>query len=504
MFVSGKARLAADGAGCRGQAHVARLERTDWLAIGALTLLAAAIRFHELGSESLWHDEATTFWRSSQAIPDLVGGVIYDRHTPTYFLLMHAWIGLGDSEFLLRAPSAVFGALTVPLAYALGRLVGGRRVAIVAALLFAISAYQVHYAQEARPYTLLTLCVAVAMLGLAWLVRHPERALQPPRAWRRLDRAAGMAWMGYSLGTLGALATHNMAVFLLLAANAVFGLLALHLRTRWVGLLRNWLLAHAAILAVWIWWWPVLLRQATGVIDHFNYPEPTARLVLGALSQVFVDGGYGILSMSLPFWALLGAWALRRQRWLLATLVALLVASPLAILALSLTEPLFASRQIIWTAIPFFVLAACGIAAIRPTPIFAAALVVILAEGAVKLDRYYETQTKPDWRQLTATLLEAVEPGGLVALSPGGGPGKLVDYYRQRLGAPPGRIELLRVRNDSDGAPIVDALRSHGRMWLVINSRRMPVVVATVERAAVLSELGREGEYRIYRLEPRN
>lgn len=481
------------------------LERADWALIGALTLLAAAIRFYQLGSESLWGDEGITVHRASLGLSGLFDHSIAAHQTPTYFLLMHAWLGLGDSEFLLRAPSAIFGALTVALCYALGRLVGGRRVALVTALLVAVSTFQVYYAQEARPYALLTLSAAVAMLGLVWLVQNPGRAILAPRSWRHLDPAAGLAWIGFALGTLSALATHNMAVFFLLAANAVFALLVLRLREQWSKLLRNWLLAHAVILAVWIWWWPVLFRQGTRVIDHFNYSAPTGGGIVDALLQVGVDGNYGVLSFSLPFWAALGAWTLRRQPWLLAALIGLLVVSPLAILAFSLVQPVFAPRQLIWTTLPFFVLAACGIASIRLKLLFAALLVVILAEGGVKLDRYYEAQTKPDWRRLTKVLLEVVQPGGLVAVNPTFAPEKLIDYYLRRLGAPPGRFELLRVPRESTGDPIVNALQSTRPIWLIIDLRtkQSRTVAATAERAAVLFEVARETTIRIYRLERR-
>ena len=83
---------------------------------------------------------------------------------------MHGVPGLGippiasqDNEFFLRVPSAVLGVLTVPLVYALGRTIGGARLAAVAALFFAIAPFQIRYAQEARMYALLTFLAALTM-----------------------------------------------------------------------------------------------------------------------------------------------------------------------------------------------------------------------------------------------------------------------------------------------------------------------------------------------------
>lgn len=495
--VSDAAEIAAAGAAPR----FLRLDRVDWLLVAALVLLAAAIRFWQLGSESLWLDEATTYWRSGSPIADLVASSIKAGHTPTYFLLMHAWLKLGGSEFMLRAPSAVFGALTVPLCYALGGLVGGRRVALVAALLVTLSTFHLYYAQEARSYALLTLCVAVAMLGLVWLAQHPARALLSPRDWRR-DGTAGLAWAAYVLGSLGALAVHNMAVFFLLAASLVFALLALRLRGQGLLLSRNWLLAHAVIIAVWVWWWPVLLRQGAQVIGSFWIPEPSLDLVLGTLSEAYLDGGHGVLSVALAPCALLGAWILRRQPWLLATLVALAAAAPLALLALSPVRPLFYARQLVWTTMPFYLLAACGIAAIRPKPLYAAALAILLVEGALKLDRYYRADTKVDWRGLVTLLAREVEPDGRVAVAPGALM-RLIDYYLPRVAAPPRRIDFVEVPKDSSTRRVRKMLRSGRPLWLVLDLRMAPTVNAAVEPLATPIERASDGRYRIYRLEPR-
>ena len=105
----------------------------------------------------------------------------------------------------------VFGVLTIPLVYALGRTIRDHRLGIVAALLFAISPFQVWYSQEARGYSLLTLGATSAMLGVAYLLRDPERSGSL--------RATGWAWLAYVLGTTVALLAHNTAVFLPIGAN---------------------------------------------------------------------------------------------------------------------------------------------------------------------------------------------------------------------------------------------------------------------------------------------
>lgn len=478
------------------------LDRLDWLSIAALALLAAAIRFHDLGAESLWHDEGTTFQRARLPLSRLIANSVHAGHVPTYFMLMKAWLALGSSEFLLRAPSAFLGAATVPLVYLLGRVAADRRAALFAGLFMALSVFQVDRAQEARSYALLTFCAAVAMLGLIWLVRHPERAGRAAGLWQRTDRAAGAAWLAFALGALGALATHNIAILLLVAGEAVLLLLAVRLWHCRGRLLRNALLAHALILSVWIWWWPVPLRQASAVIEDFWIPPPAPGGILRIVSALYVDADFGILSVGLAPCALIGAWRLRREPLMLGALTALLALPPLATLAFGVVRPLFLAKQFIWTAVPFFVLAGIGVAAIRRRWLLVAALAIVLVEGAAKLDRYFEAQTRRDWRGLTAALVRSAPPAARIFVGPEGFR-RVMNYYLDRQGVPAGDIVLEGLPHGSDGAALAEALRSRGTVWLVVNPDTEPAVEALARRLAVVSEVAAEGPIRLYRLEPR-
>ena len=63
-------------------------------------------------------------------------------------------MGAGQpGEWTLRFPSVVFGVLTVPLMWAVGRRLMGRGAGVAAAWLTAVHPLYVYYAQEARMYT---------------------------------------------------------------------------------------------------------------------------------------------------------------------------------------------------------------------------------------------------------------------------------------------------------------------------------------------------------------
>ena len=96
-------------------------------------------------------------------------------HGPVYSLLLHGWCRLaGESEWALRLPSAVLGILLIPAIAWLASRWLGTRVAATAAWLAAGSPFLVWYAQEARNYSMLMLCAAVAgamLLGLGTRLR---------------------------------------------------------------------------------------------------------------------------------------------------------------------------------------------------------------------------------------------------------------------------------------------------------------------------------------------
>src|SRR5258708_38018364 len=114
-------------------------------------LLATVLRFHLLGHQSFWNDEGNTLRLVERPIPTLLENASHDIHPPGYYLALKAWWLLtGDSEFALRAFSALAGVLTVACVYALGRALSAPGAGALSALLVAVNAFSVYYGQEAR------------------------------------------------------------------------------------------------------------------------------------------------------------------------------------------------------------------------------------------------------------------------------------------------------------------------------------------------------------------
>src|SRR5918994_2648983 len=127
------------------------------LALLAIFVVGLALRLYGLGSESLWWDEVYAITTMAQPGPlEIVRLSSTDNNPPLFYLILHYWmLFFGDSAFSVRLPSAIAGALAVPVMYKIGKLLFDRSAGLLAALILALCAYHARYAQEARPYGLM-------------------------------------------------------------------------------------------------------------------------------------------------------------------------------------------------------------------------------------------------------------------------------------------------------------------------------------------------------------
>ncbi|HVC35219.1 MAG TPA: glycosyltransferase family 39 protein [Chloroflexota bacterium] len=137
-----------------------------------LVLGAFVLRIYRIDSQSLWPDEVYSLVLSHWSIGQTWTQIVND-HVPLYTLLLGEWRPLvGTSAFSLRFFSAIFSTLSVPLTLILARRFLRPSAAYVAAMLVAISPFQVYYAQEVVMYSLLgALALLSSWLLLRWAAR---------------------------------------------------------------------------------------------------------------------------------------------------------------------------------------------------------------------------------------------------------------------------------------------------------------------------------------------
>ncbi len=129
-----------------------------WLLL--IILSGAFLRFYHLGFPSLGNDELETLRMSDyNSISSMINeGIVPDVHPPGFQLLIYIIMkNFGDSEFILRLPSAIAGILSIYVIFLLGKLIFSIREGLYSAVFLAISWCPLYYSQEARSYSLLLL-----------------------------------------------------------------------------------------------------------------------------------------------------------------------------------------------------------------------------------------------------------------------------------------------------------------------------------------------------------
>lgn len=172
---------------------------THWLAPFAIVLLGLGLRLFRLDGQSFWYDEAIQVSLSSKGIRKSMINVAQGAENcpPLSHGFFGIWLKFGDSDFWVRLLPALVGVIAIYYMYLLALRLAGRKIALTAAFLLAISPFHLWYSQEARPYSFLVLFSIAGMYYFLTSIETNSR-------WSRFM---------YVCSTVGALYMHPFAVF---------------------------------------------------------------------------------------------------------------------------------------------------------------------------------------------------------------------------------------------------------------------------------------------------
>jgi mannosyltransferase len=454
--------------------------------------LGASLRLYRLGAQPLWVDEATSlrFARGSLSQLWSWSRIVDPGNPPLYYSLLHAWLVFGDNETSLRLLSAALGVLTIPLVYALGRTIRDHWLGIVSALLFAISPFQVWYAQEARGYALLTFGATLAMLGVANLLRHAEGSRS---IW---------ALLAYVLGTAVALLAHDTAVFLPIGANVlVLGWWWTHERGS-RGYLRAWLLAQVAVLCLWAGWLPAYMQQVAHGEAYAWIPRPTPTSVLSGAYAIYAGvvraTPYPLEALVVVAMCALGIWSWNHDRRWIAFVLVFGLAAPVGELVVSVWRPIFLTQTLIWAAVPLCVTIAAGLRCLRPRAVAATTLVLLIAMTGFGLRSYYWLHDKEAWDQVAAYVGQHVQRGDAIVFSVAFLEIPFDYYYSGPSTYSVPEIELAGTSEDLFVVPAETGTRS--RVWLIVSHPQpsTDAVIASLGAAGHLAGIAQFTDVDVY------
>ncbi|MFI6704369.1 glycosyltransferase family 39 protein [Streptomyces sp. NPDC050509] len=267
---------------------------------------------------TMWGDESVTYqlahrdlsqiWLTAQHV-DLVHAL--------HYAMMHEIFGLfGAGLLTLRLPSVLAMAVAASGVGLLGLRLAGPRAGLLAGLVFALLPQVQKYAQEGRSYALV--CALVTWATYALVVSVPHRA-----RWR---------WAVYGSTMVLACLLHEFAVLALVAHGVT--LVASRVPR---PVLRAWSVTAACVVAGLL---PLAIGSAgqSGQVSWIDRPGPMRLLGFLAVAVVGVACARAPLGVRGPV-----------RLSLLA--VPILVLPGLLLLIVSLVEPLFVDRYVLYSSI---------------------------------------------------------------------------------------------------------------------------------------------------------
>lgn len=469
-----------------------------WAApLAGVLVLAATLGLVRAGDLSLWRDEGFSVLLARAPWDEFVRVIVESQaNMALYYVLLKGWLTLGDSEAAIRSLSAVAAVGAVAATYGFAARLFGRTVGIVAALLLALNALLVEYAQEARGYSLATFLVALACLSYV----------------RGVDGGRARDWITYAAAMSLTFYAHLFAVFVWLAHAVTVAALPRPTRTR----------AATAVVAAAALGAPVVVLAVAGDTGHINWiEEPTLRelarvvraLTGGTNTLLLVYAGLGVLG--------LGSAVRADARWkpvLVGGAAALPVVVPFA---LSFAKPMLVDRFTIVALPAIATLVALGIIRLRRPIFVGAALTIAVLASAVGVWNYFADAEKEDFRAATADVLERTGQGdGIVFYRPT----RRVpfEYYLRRHPGPLpdplyptsawGEFDLVDdYRSERPSMPaLANELSRRRTVWLFLGpqlrtearERTLAEIVALIREGRIVAETRRYPGLEVRRYEP--
>jgi mannosyltransferase len=375
-----------------------------------LTIVGFILRFYNLGFNSLWLDEATTYnWSKPGFFEIWEISRSADFHPPLFHWIEHIMLIFGQSEFVLRAVPALLGVLTIPVFYLIGKEFNDKNVGIISAALLTFSYFGIYYSQEAYSYSLVLFLFSLVILLYLSALRTDNITF----------------WVLFGIASAISFWTHYY-VFVGL------GIIYLHaIITKWTNLKndpRNAKNILAAIFTTVILILPLLFivgerffrltgsPPTYGVLGPILVQETLIRFSGGYSSLSWIIASVYLVLMTVGFVFL---FKMNKNKCLFSAMFLIL---PIVISVLISSKMTMNPRYLIYLLPVFFVLISMSFPPIyRLIPdrnMLYVIVILISVINAPILAEYYSNYTKEDWRGFAGIVQAETQDGDLIVLLP--------------------------------------------------------------------------------------
>jgi mannosyltransferase len=441
------------------------------LALLGFVLIGLFLRVYHLGTESLWIDEAWSISMSKASVLQLFVDVAQgDVHPPLYYFVLHYWVNLfGTSEFGVRLLSSLFGVLAIPMIYVVGRQLLNKEAGLVAALILALSSFNIRYSQETRMYSLIVL---FALLSMYFFLRCLQR-----------NTLASSA--GYVLSTTFLVYTHYYGFFVVLAQN-IYIVTLLLLSRRHTYRLKYWVALQTIMLALFLPWAIfvrlVSLRNAptssippaiTTLFGTFSSYSGTPLLlalfaILSVLSLFVYQKVSGAIDWKEPLKALESySWQVRIQDATTVYFLAvwLLTVSLIPFILSRFSTTLYGSRYTIAASVALYLLVAKGVVNINHKSAKLAVIGVIIVLSVANLQGFYNSVQMSQAREATQFIDANAKSKDVVLVFPYVH-NLLFGYYNNRTDIAVKQIHSPATPSENLAKEVRSDVASYDRVWL--------------------------------------
>ena len=375
----------------------------------SLTLIGAILRFFNLGFNSLWLDEASTYTFAKMSIPEIWQATAAGEfNPPLFYWIEHIMLFFGNNEVVLRFVPALLGVLTIPLVYYVGKEFADRNVGIIAATICTFSPFLIQYSQEARAYSMGLFFIAFAMIFFLKAIKSDNLT-----HWVLFGLMSALAFWShfYTLVIIGTLFLYALAVKIpevmkdirafkpIVGAGAVFAIVSLPL-----------LLATIQLFAKRTAGGPTFGIQGLGIIPETFWQLSGFSLwvmylflilfVMGIVQEFFLDRNKGILLIVLMFFPFMISWFLSYRIPMVPRY--LIILAPVFFIGIALAyKPVYSflnNRGVVYGFM---------------------AVMVLLSVTTSFYPSYYSGYSKEDWRGFSGQIQQVTRPGDFIVLVPG-------------------------------------------------------------------------------------
>jgi mannosyltransferase len=425
---------------------LAILRARQWrevLALGLPLVALVVLSVYHLGARSLWRDEVASVIFAKGSLPELLTIVGRDRdavdlaNMATYYLLLHFWLVVGETEARIRFLSVIFGVASVVPVYFIARRLAGWLAGGLAAGMFVLIPYVIHYSQEARGYSLAMLVAG----SLTWLLLIG------------VERRNIWPWAAYGLIAALGLYVHFF-VALIVAAHGL-----------WVLVTRSlppWRSALAALLPIVVAAAPIpfIIAQFGG--GHGWIGGLTVEHVVGSLTALT---GSAFLLLAVGLLATIAVVARRTDplTWLLLAAALTPIAAAIAI---SVVKPMLVARYLVVSLPAIAALTAVGLVSLRPGIARYIALAGLAVALIIVVPEAYADGRQMDWRAAARWIARDGLTSDRIIAPRGREP---IAYYLERFGRF-NRWRLTTVRRARSEQPT--------RLWVILTGgpqQRSPI-----------------------------